>query len=146
MSYKGKFRPKNPQKYKGNPTNIIYRSLWECKFMSFLDSHPDIVEWSSEEMIIPYISPLDNKAHRYFPDFVVKKKTKEGLVETLVVEIKPDKQTKPPEVQKKVTRTYLNEVKTWAINKAKWDAANQFCLDRKWKFVVFTEHHLGIKF
>jgi len=146
MSYKGKFRPKNPQKYKGNPTNIIYRSLWECKFMSFLDTHPDIIEWSSEEMIIPYISPLDNRPHRYFPDFVVKKRTKEGLSETLVVEIKPESQTRPPEVQTKATKRYITEVKTWAINKAKWDAANQFCKDRKWKFVVFTEHHLGIKF
>ena len=114
--------------------------------MSFLDKHPDIIEWSSEEMIIPYVSPLDNKLHRYFPDFVVKKRAKDGMIETLVVEIKPDKQTRPPEVQTKVTKTYLNEVKTWAINKAKWDAANEFCKDRKWKFAVFTEHHLGIKF
>ena len=87
MSYKGFFRPKNPSKYKGDPTNIIYRSRWELKFMVYLDSHPDVLSWGSEEVIIPYRSPIDNKVHRYFPDFVVKKRNPAGIIETLLVEI-----------------------------------------------------------
>jgi hypothetical protein len=145
MSYSGTFKPKNPSKYRGNPTNIIYRSLWECKFMSYLDSHPQILEWASEEFSIPYLSPIDNRVHRYFPDFWLKKKSADGLVEVVVVEIKPKKQTQPPKTKTKATRTYINEVKTWGINSAKWKFATKFCEDRKWKFQILTEYDLGIK-
>lgn len=140
MSYKGYFKPKNPKKYKGDPTNIIYRSLWEYKLMSYLDGHPGILLWSSEEFAIPYISPVDGKVHRYFPDFWIKK-----LDNTImVVEIKPNKQTKPPKPTKKITKSYLNEVKTWGINSAKWKAAKSFCQDRNWNFVIMDEFNLGI--
>lgn len=142
MSYSGTFKPKNPSKYKGDPTNIIYRSLWECKFMSYLDSHPQILEWASEEFSIPYLSPIDNRVHRYFPDFWLKKKSADGLVEVVVVEIKPKKQTQPPKTRTKATRTYINEVKTWGINSAKWKFATKFCEDRKWKFQILTEDDL----
>lgn len=146
MSYKGFFKPRNPSKYKGDPSNIVYRSRWELKFMSYLDAHIDVIEWSSEEHVIPYRSPIDNKIHRYFPDFFVKKKNIQGVVESLIIEIKPAKETRPPVVQSKPTKQYLREVYTWGINSAKWEAATQYCKDRKWKFVIMTEKELGIKF
>jgi hypothetical protein len=144
MAYKGKFRPKHPEKYRGNPTNIIYRSLWELRFMRYLDQHPNIVQWASEEVIIPYISPLDNKIHRYFPDFWVRTKAPDGTINTLLIEIKPNKQTKAPVKPDKVTRRYINEVRTYGINTAKWKAAQQFCEDRRWQFKVLTEKELGL--
>lgn len=146
MSYKGYFKPKKPNKYKGDPSNIVYRSRWELVFMNYLDSHQDVLEWSSEEMFIPYRSPFDNKPHRYFPDFKIKKKNVDGSIETVLVEIKPYKQTKEPEVKNTKTKKYLNEVYTWGINQAKWKAAQQYCEDRKWKFLILTEHELGIKY
>lgn len=145
MSYKGFFKPKNPSKYRGDPTNIVYRSSWELKLMRWLDQHPDIIEWASEELIIPYISPLDNKIHRYFPDFKIKKKTVDGKVETVVIEVKPKSQSIEPKKQTKMTRRYIREVATYCVNSAKWKAAQEYCDDRKWKFMVFTEEHLGIK-
>ncbi|NBT09027.1 MAG: head completion protein [Chitinophagia bacterium] len=140
MSYKGFFKPKNPQKYRGNPTNIVYRSSWECKMMTYVDQHPDVVEWGSEEFSIPYVSPIDGKIHRYFPDFWIKKKDNE----ILVVEIKPSVQTKPPKPQKRITKRYVTEVRTWGINSAKWKAAKSYCDDRKWKFIIMDEYNLGI--
>jgi hypothetical protein len=144
MSYKGFFRPKNPGKYKGNPNNVIYRSSWELKLMVHLDSHPDVLEWSSEEFCIPYRSPIDGKLHRYFPDFFVKKRNPEGITESLVIEVKPKIQVIPPTPKKKLTRKYLNEVKTYGINSAKWKAAQEFCELRKWKFIIMTEKELGV--
>lgn len=144
MSYKGLFKPKYPQKYKGNPTNIVYRSSYELKLMSFLDRNPNVVEWASEEFFIPYESPIDRKIHRYFPDFWVKKINNEGIVETLVIEVKPKSQTIPPIPQKNITKNYLFEVKTWGINQAKWEAANKYCNKKDWKFMLVTEKELGI--
>jgi hypothetical protein len=145
MLHQGYFKPKFPQKYKGDPTNIIYRSGWELKFMFYVDSHPEIIEWGSEEFFIPYRSPIDNRIHRYFPDFYIKKKSKNGVIETIVVEIKPLKQTMEPQRQQKKTKRYINEVMTWGINSSKWDAAKRFCEDRNWKFMILTEKELNIK-
>lgn len=145
MSYKGYFRPKNPSKYKGDPKNIIYRSSWELKLMSYLDGHPDVIEWSSEEIIVPYRSPIDGKPHRYFPDFWVKKRTADGKVEVALIEVKPLKETMAPKPQTKITKRYLREVATWGVNQAKWAAAEAYCADRNWKFVKMTERNLGIK-
>jgi hypothetical protein len=145
MSYKGFFKPKNPAKYKGDPTNIIYRSSWECKLMGYLDNHPDILEWSSEEFCIPYRSPVDNRIHRYFPDFKVKKKLSDNLSETIVIEVKPKSQSVPPVLKSQPKKRYLKEVMTYGINEAKWKAAMEYCKDRKWKFMVMTEQELGIK-
>lgn len=145
MSYKGFFKPKNPAKYKGDPSNVIYRSGWELKLMAHLDSHPDVIQWSSEEFSIPYRSPIDGKIHRYFPDFFVKKRNAQGIEESLVIEVKPSKQVMAPKVQSKPTRKYLNEVKTYGINTAKWKAAKEFCELKKWKFIIMTEKELGIK-
>lgn len=149
MSYKGFFKPKNPSRYKGDPTNIIYRSSWELKLMSYLDVHPDVIEWSSEEFCIPYVSPIDRRIHRYFPDFYIKKKNTEGITETVVIEVKPKNQVLPPTVTKtktnKPTKKYVREVMTYGVNEAKWKAAQAFCEDRKWKFMIMTESELGIK-
>jgi hypothetical protein len=111
----------------------------------YLDEHKDILNWSSEEIIIPYRSPVDGKIHRYFPDFKVTKINKEGKKETAIIEVKPASQTKPPERQNKVTRRYITEVKTWGVNEAKWKAAQSYCSDRGWFFHIFTEKELGIK-
>jgi len=146
MAYKGKFRPKNPQKYRGDPTKIIYRSLWERNCMRYFDENPNVLKWSSEEVIVPYKSPLDGRYHRYFPDFLIRVKNKHGNLETIMIEVKPLKETKEPKPQKRLTKNYLYEVKTWSINKSKWEAAIEFCKDRKWKFMIITEKELGIKY
>lgn len=144
MSYKGYFTPKRPEKYKGDPNNIIFRSSWELKFMNYLDAHQDVLQWSSEEFFVPYVSPIDGRVHRYFPDFHVVQKNRNGIEEVVVVEIKPAKQTKPPQVQKKRTKRYLTEVITWGVNEAKWKAALQYCKAKNWRFVVLTEKELGL--
>ena len=137
MRYKGKFRPQNREKYKGNSSNIVYRSGWELDFMKYLDRQPEVLQWNSEEIIIPYKSPIDGKWHRYYPDFWVK--TAKG--ETLI-EIKPKKQTKPPKHNPKHKRRYLKEVKTFAINEAKWKAAKKVCTIEGWEFQIMTEKQL----
>lgn len=144
MAYSGFYRPQNPQKYIGDPKNIVYRSSWECKVMHWLDHNPNIISWGSEELIIPYRSPVDGKHHRYFPDFIVKVKTNTGQSKTMILEIKPKKQTVEPQKKKRVTRQYIEEVTTWGINQAKWKAAHEYCLDRGWEFKVLTEDHLGL--
>lgn len=145
MAYRGKFTPRNPQKYRGDATNIIYRSTWECRVMNWLDSNDTVLEWGSEEFSIPYKSPVDNRVHRYFPDFYVKVKQKDDTIRVMIIEVKPAKQTKPPQKKKKVTKQYIQEVVTWGINEAKWKACQEFCADRKWEFKLLTEYDLGIK-
>jgi hypothetical protein len=145
MFYKGKFKPKNPQKYDGDPTNIIYRSSWELRFMVWADEKPNVLKWRSEETIIPYLSPIDNKFHRYFVDFQIQIRNKDGMLRTYLIEIKPEAQTKPPVPQKKVTKKYLEEVMTWGKNDAKWKAADSYAKDRGWQFLILNEKHLGIK-
>jgi hypothetical protein len=144
-TYKGSFKPRNPLKYKGDPTKIIYRSRWEAKFMKYLDDHPDVLWWASEEVIVPYRSPVDGKMHRYFPDFILRKKNRDGMLETVMVEIKPMDQTKEPVKKKTINKAYINEVMTWGVNQAKWKAAREYCSDRKWKFQIITEKELNIK-
>ena len=142
---KGYFKPKNPDKYSGNPSNIIYRSSWEFRFMRWLDSHPDVLTWQSEEFFIPYRSPVDGRYHRYFPDFKFTKRDKNKQIETIVVEVKPETQTKPPQKNvTKITRRHLQEQATYAINIAKWQEAKQFCADRGYKFSIITEKELGL--
>ena len=145
MSYKGKYYPSYPRKYKGDPTNIIYRSLWERKFMVYCDKNDKILEWGSEEIVLPYRSPIDNKVHRYFPDFYIKVKESNGKIKRYIIEIKPKKQTVEPKMKKKKTKGYIYEVYEYAKNQAKWKAAEEFCKDRMWEFKVLTEDELGIK-
>jgi hypothetical protein len=144
MSYSGKYRPSNKHKYKGDPTNIIYRSLWERKFMVWCDKNENVLEWGSEEIVIPYISPVDNRVHRYFPDFYVRARTRNGRIEKYIIEIKPKSQTKPPTKQKRITRRFITEVKTYAVNEAKWKAAREYCADRRMEFLILTEVELKI--
>lgn len=139
--HKGKFNPKHPEKYKGDPSNIIYRSQWEKDFMGWLDSKSYVVAWNSEEFSIPYISPVDGLKHRYFPDFLLQLRTKIGI-ETWIVEIKPFKQTHLPKKPKRQTQRYLKEVETFAVNDAKWEAATQFCKENNIKWKVLTEKDL----
>jgi hypothetical protein len=143
MSYKGRFIPKNPQKYAGDVSNIIWRSTWERQVMNWLDLSDNVVYWSSEELVIKYYSPVDNKIHRYFPDFIVKIKKRDGKVMTHVIEVKPEYQTKQP-TQKKKTKRFIEESITYVVNQSKWKAAEEFCKDRGWVFQVLTEKHLGI--
>ena len=145
MSYKGKYQPDNPKKYKGDPTNIIYRSLWERKFMKYCDANENILEWGSEIMALPYRSPIDNRIHKYFPDFYIKVRESSGEIKKCIIEIKPKKQTVEPIPQKRKTKGYIYEVYEYAKNQAKWKAAEEFCKDRQWEFKVLTEDHLGIK-
>ena len=145
MSYKGKYKPRLPKKYKGDPTNIIYRSLWERKFMMYCDSNSNILEWGSEEIALPYRSPVDNKVHRYFPDFYIKLKENGGKIKRMLIEVKPLKQTMKPKKPKRKTKGYIYEIYEYAKNQAKWEAAQNFCDDRKWEFKIMTEKELGIK-
>ena len=144
MSYKGKYYPSYPRKYKGDPTNIIYRSLWQRKFMVYCDKNDNILEWASEEIAIPYRSPVDNRVHRYFPDFYMKVKERGGKIKRYVIEVKPAKQTKPPVKPKRQTKGYIREAYEYAKNQAKWKMAREFCADRQWEFKVVTEKELGI--
>jgi len=138
----GKYKPQNPQKYKGDPTNIIYRSSWERKFLVYCDNNKNIIEYSSEEIALPYRSPLDNRVHRYFPDFYIKVKESNGQIKKYLVEIKPKKQTVEPQIKQRRTKQYIYEVTEWAKNQAKWKAAREFCEDRQWEFKVITEDEL----
>jgi hypothetical protein len=141
----GTFKPRNPTKYKGDHSKIIYRSSWELKLMMRLDEHPNVIWWKSEELAIPYRSPVDGKLHRYFPDFIVYIKNKQGVAETLMIEVKPSKETKEPKKQTTVTKSYIREVFTWGINSEKWKMAEEYCKDRGWKFCIFTEKELNIR-
>ena len=144
-SIKSIYKPSNPQKYQGDANNIICRSSWERKFCRWCDLNESIVSWASEEFSIPYVSPVDNRIHRYYPDYLIKVKEKDGRVKTYVVEVKPKKQTVPPQKKSRVTKSYLHECKTYAVNQAKWKAADEFCKDNRIEFRIITEEELGIR-
>jgi hypothetical protein len=143
-TYKGIFKPKNPQKYKGNVDNIIYRSLWERQVMNWLDDNANVIEWQSEEVAVPYISPVDSRWHRYFPDFIAKMKRPDNSIITVMLEVKPAVQTKEPRPSKRKTQKYITEVMTWGVNQAKWKYAQDYCNDRGWEFRLITEKELGL--
>lgn len=135
------YKPSYPEKYMGDPNNIICRSSWERHFCHWCDHTPDIVKWASEEFSIPYVSPKDGRVHRYYPDALIQKKDGKKYL----VEIKPARQTQPPVKKSRVTKTYINECLTYEINKAKWAAAREFALDNGVEFLILTENELGIK-
>ena len=143
-SIKSKYRPENPRKYKGDYKNIICRSSWERKFCRWCDLNESILEWGSEEFFIPYRAP-DGRVRRYFPDFIMKVKETNGEIKTYVIEVKPAKQTRPPKKKKRVTKSYIYECTTYAVNQAKWKAADEWCKDHKIEFKIITEKELGIK-
>lgn len=139
----GKYKLKNPKKYKGNPNDIVYRSSYELKMMNFLDVNSHILEWSSESVVISYISPVDNRRRNYYTDFFVKlydENTKS--VKGLILEVKPKKFLTPPKYRK--TNSYIKEVKEYLKNKAKWDAARKYCEGRNVEFKIITEDNLNI--
>lgn len=137
MAYSGKYKVINPQKYKGDPSGVIYRSMWEKHCFKWCDTSPSVLEWSSEEIIVPYYYHIDKKYHRYFPDLKIK--LSNGT--TYLVEIKPDKETRPPESKRK-TKQYINESLTYVKNINKWEAAKSYAKDRGWEFQVWTENTL----
>ena len=141
----GVFTPKNPKKYRGNPTQIIYRSSWERKFMDYCDLKDSIVEWSSETTIVPYRYDIDGRMHRYFIDFRIVVKEKTGNLQTYLVEIKPQKKTMPPKQPKRKTKNYVYESMDYVKNQNKWTHARKYAQERGWKFIVLTETDLGIK-
>ena len=144
MAYRGKYYPSFPRKYKGDPTNIIYRSLWERKFMVYCDKNTKILEWGSEEIALPYISPHDSRVHRYFPDFYIKVQENTGKIKRYLIEVKPLKQTTKPKKPKRQTKGYIREAFEYARYQAKWKAAREYCADRMWEFKVITERELDI--
>ena len=147
MTYKGRYFPTNPKKYRGNPNQIIYRSLWERKVMVYCDKNDAIIEWGSEEIIVPYLSPMDGKIHRYFPDFYMKVRQADGSTKKFIIEVKPKSQCKQPiKNPKRRTTKWFNEVKTFAINQAKWKSAREFCEDKGMEFKIFTEDHINPKY
>ena len=147
MTYKGRYFPTNPKKYRGNPNQIIYRSLWERKVMVYCDKNDTIIEWGSEEVIVPYLSPMDGKIHRYFPDFYMKVRQADGSTKKFIIEVKPKSQCKQPvKNPKRRTTKWFNEVKTFAINQAKWKSAREFCEDKGMEFKIFTEDHINPKY
>jgi hypothetical protein len=148
------YRVKNLKKYKGDATKVIARSSWEKAFFKWCDHHPWIVEWSSEETIIPYMMEHVNestgeifvKPHRYFIDCKVTFQTPEGKRKTYLVEIKPFAQTQPPEpTQGKSRKTLLEQIATWKQNEAKWEAARAYCKEYGYEFIILTEYELGLK-
>jgi hypothetical protein len=143
-TYKGRYPVANPSKYAGDALQVTYRSLWELKFMKWCDNNASVLEWGSEEIVIPYLSPADGRVHRYFVDFYMKIQRQDGTIERYLIEIKPKKFTLPPTKPQRVTPRYIEEVMSWGVTQSKWKNAQEFCEDRGWKFLVLTEHDLGI--
>lgn len=132
----GKYTPRHPEKYIGNVNTIRYMSSWELRLFQFLDNNPNILRWASEEIAIPYIKPTDGKVHRYFPDCYVEYQNKYGQIVKEILEVKPKEQTRLSK------RAKLVEAVTFAINKAKWAAADEWCKQRGLTFRVITQDAL----
>ena len=113
--------------------------------MVYCDSNINVLEWASEEIAIPNVSPVDHKPHRYFPDFYMKVRETDGSIKKYVIEVKPLKQCSPPKKPKRQTKRYITEAYTYATNQTKWKEAREWCADRQWEFKVVTEKELGIK-
>lgn len=143
--HQGKWQPKNPAKYVGDVNAIYFRSSWELRLLVWLDSNPSILKYASEELVIPYISPVDNRPHRYFVDFLVQYKTSGGDIKKAMIEVKPHAQTLMPEKKRKSDKKFLVEMQTYAVNQAKWAAARVWAAKNGWDFWVFDEYSLGIK-
>jgi hypothetical protein len=144
MSYKGKYRVRNKEKYKGDVTNVVYRSMWERYCFKWCDQNSSVEKWAAERVVVPYLYEVDGRAHRYFVDLWIKFTNGD----TYLIEVKPDKETRPPEFSGRRTKRYLQESLTYIKNQNKWKAAEEFAADRGWKFAVWTEHTLekmGIK-
>lgn len=142
MLVQGKFKPRNPNKYKGDPSNIIYRSSWELTVFRYLDNSPSILKWSSEEFFVPYRHPLTNRISRYFPDVYLKYRNSTGTITETIWEVKPKNQTQPPRIPKRKTKTWKYQAEQYVINDAKWKACKKYCDKRGYNFQLITEDHL----
>jgi len=146
MAYKSRYRPSNPQKYNGDPTKIVSRSLWERDVMYHLDHNPNVLKWSSEEVIVPYISPLDSKMHRYFVDFWIRIRLPDGTIKESLIEVKPQKETvepkKPATKSSTSSRRYAKQAAKYMVNEAKWIAAQEFCESTGMEFKIMTEYDI----
>ena len=141
MSFKqGRYVPRNPKKYVGDVNKIRYMSSWELKMHEFLDNNPNIINWASEEIAIPYLKPTDHRVHRYYPDYWIKFRNKSGEIVQQILEVKPAAQTRQPTSRKRKQRVY--EQVTYAINVAKWQAAQSFCNKYGMKFQIVTENDI----
>jgi len=141
-SYKGVFKPTNRSKYRGDINNIVWRSSWELRFLKYLDNNPAVLEYASEEIVIPYFSSVDNKLHRYYVDFYVKLKKSDEVIKEYLIEVKPYNQTIKPKVPRRITENYMKSVNTYLVNQAKWKAAEAFCQKNGLEFLVLTEYAL----
>lgn len=137
MAYSGKYKVKNPEKYKGDPTGVQYRSLWEKYVMMYLDKSTNVVSWSSEEVVIPYRYDVDGRVHRYFVDFFVEYSNGQKVL----IEIKPSKELSPPTGNRR-TKRYIVESYTYIKNTNKWEAAREYAKDQGWEFQIWTEKNL----
>ena len=138
MAYSGKYTVKNPNKYMGDPKGVVYRSLWEKHAFKWCDNSSDIIQWGSEEVVVPYYYEADRRYHRYYIDLIIE--LKNGKV--ILVEIKPSKETKPPTGNKR-TKRYINEAYTYVKNQNKWEAAVEFAESKGWEFQIWTEKELS---
>ena len=141
----GKYRVQNKEKYVADLQECEYRSSWELRYMKYLDRQPNVLEWASENVIIPYYNPVEKKTRRYFVDFYVKVRTTEGFIKKYIIEIKPFNQCNPPKKQKRTSNGYKSAVKAYIRNQCKWKAAKKWAEKRGWEFIVITEKELGIK-
>lgn len=141
MARKGRYRVENPEKYRGDPTNVWYRSSWELKVMRRFDRDPNVAAWGSEEVVIPYRDKASGRLRRYFPDFTMKRTDGKKFL----IEVKPEKETRPPTRQGKTEKRFITECLTYAKNSSKWTAARKWCEDHGYEFVLITERQLGIK-
>jgi len=139
MPFRARFIPRHPEKYVGDPNDIWCRSSWEVTVCKYFDSRPDVVHWGSEELVIPYLSPEDNKVHRYFPDFFVEYLDKEGITRKEIVEVKPRNQSEEKYAKSDYSKAALS------VNDAKWKAASLFCETRGMKFRVLTERSIFLQ-
>lgn len=140
--FQGKYQPKKPEKYVGDPTKIFFRSSWELRILNWLDSCDSVLKYTSEEVIIPYISPVDGKWHRYFVDFGAIIKDVKGVTKNILIEVKPKAQTEPPKFKGRQTRRYLSEASTYMVNQSKWEAAREWCKKNGYEFMIFTEKEI----
>lgn len=153
---KSKYGPKqgiyqldNPSKYNGPLTDggVLYRSSWESRVFYYMDHNANVIEWSSEALIIPYVFNLDGKVHKYYPDVVAKINTRDG-VKVFVIEIKPKKQTVEPQKPKNRSlerkRKYEEALFTYSKNVCKWDAAKKFCENKGYEFKLITEDEIFV--
>ena len=140
----GYYQLLNPSKYIGDPSKIIYRSSYEARFARYCDSDDRIIKWSSEPLVIPYYHPVDRSIKSYNVDFYVKLRTGENTYKEYLIEVKPARQLKKPQmptkrVTEKAMTSYNNALKTYMINISKFNAAKEFAESRNMSFLIVTE-------